>query len=376
MTGEFSLGRVFTFAGAIVACLIGSGFASGQEAMQYITAFGLEGAVGAALLTLLIYVWFSASIMSAGYKLQLKSPSKIFEYYCGKKLGKFYEAYTAFFLFLVFMVMISGAGATLNEYFGLNPQVGRIAMAVMTFITVMMGLKNLLSIVSRVGPAVIFFAMIICIINICMNFSGIVHADEIMKSIIVTKAAPAWYVSGIIYPAMGCIILASFLAGLGGKTKSSREAKCSGFLGGLIFSAAAGVMGFGLMASIGILYLKNVPALVIAQGIYPEIGIVFAILLFSGIYTTAVSMLWLSCNAIIANEKSRKFKILVFVFTIIAFIGGQFPFAKLVNTLYPITGYLGILLLGCIFVKQITGFQFKKVGKECRIQSKPSLSTK
>ena len=73
---------------------------------------------------------------------------------------------------------------------------------------------------------------------------------------------------------------------------------------------------------------------------------------FAGIYTTAVPMLWLSCNSLISDEKTRKFKILAFILTGIAFIGGQFPFAKLVNILYPITGYLGILLMFCILIKQ------------------------
>ena len=355
MNREFRWNNVFTFAGAIVAYLIGSGFASGQEAMQFFTAFGLKGALGAALLTLIIYVWFSSTIMKDGLNLKLESSNEIFKHYCGKYLGGFYEIYTPIFLYLVLMVMISGAGATLKEYYGLHPQTGRIIMAVMALTTVLLGLKNLVKIVSKLGPVIIFFAILVGFANIIRNPSGIANADKIMKTINVTKAAPAWYVSGIIFPSMGCLMLAPFLGELGANANSKREAELGGVLGGLAFSLAVTVMSYGIMASIGQLYSKNIPALFIAREMFPAIGIVFSLILFTGIYTTAVPMLWLSCNALEANEKTKKFKILAFVLTITAFIGGQFPFAKLVNILYPISGYLGILLFACILIKQIKG---------------------
>ena len=345
-------GNVFTFAGAIVAYLIGSGFASGQEAMQFFTSFGVKGAFGAAMLTIIIYLWFAPTIMADGQELQLESPNKIFKHYCGKYLGAFYEIYTPIFLYLVLMVMISGAGATLTEYYGLNPQAGRIIMAVLVLTTVLLGMTKLLQIVSKLGPIIIAFALTIGIANIIMNPQGIAHADEIMQIIKVTRAAPRWYISGIIFPSMGCLMLAPFLAKISTKANSRKEAKTGGILGGLTFSLAVSIMCFGIMASIGELYDKQIPALFIAKKMVPSIGVIFSLILFAGIYTTAVPMLWLSCNALVPDEKTRKFKILAFILTGIAFIGGQFPFAKLVNILYPITGYLGILLMFCILIKQ------------------------
>ena len=51
MNELFRWSKVFTFAGAIVAYLIGSGFASGQEAMQFFTAYGPAGCFGAVIIT-------------------------------------------------------------------------------------------------------------------------------------------------------------------------------------------------------------------------------------------------------------------------------------------------------------------------------------
>ena len=99
---------------------------------------------------------------------------------------------------------------------------------------------------------------------------------------------------------------------------------------------------------------------------FPAIGILFSIILFAGIYTTAVPMLWLSCNRLVSDEKDKKFKILALILTIIAFIGGQFSFSALVNSLYPISGYFGIILMLCILKtqlkkKEVPSVEIKKV---------------
>jgi uncharacterized membrane protein YkvI len=353
MNKSFSWGKVFTFTGAIIAYLIGSGFASGQEAMQFIAAFGIKGALGAILLTLIIYLWFSSSIMRDGYKLQLDSSMKIFPHYCGKYLGLLFEIYTPIFLFLVLVVMISGAGAVLTQYYGLNPQVGRIIMAVLTLITVLLGLKNLVKIVSKLGPAIIIFGIAVGLANIIMNPTGILHADEVMRTIEVTKAAPTWYISGIIFPSMGCIMITPFLAEIGGTANGEKEAFFGGLFGGIAFALAVAIMAYGIMATIGDLYMQEIPALFIARQMFSGVGIIFSLILFAGIYTTAVPMLWLSSNVLETNEKTKKFKTTAIVLTIVAFVGSQFPFSRLVNVLYPITGYLGIIFMICMLVTQI-----------------------
>ena len=60
------------------------------------------------------------------------------------------------------------------------------------------------------------------------------------------------------------------------------------------------------------------------------------------------------CSKITKTKKYNKNIIAVFV-SIVAFILGLFPFEKLVQNVYPLTGVLGIVLFACIFLKQISG---------------------
>lgn len=47
--------RVLSYTGAIVAFLIGSGFATGQAILQYFTSYGYWGVFGTGLLVLMTY---------------------------------------------------------------------------------------------------------------------------------------------------------------------------------------------------------------------------------------------------------------------------------------------------------------------------------
>ena len=93
---------------------------------------------------------------------------------------------------------------------------------------------------------------------------------------------------------------------------------------------------------------------VIAANVLPLVASVFALMLLAAMYTTAVPMLWTACNRITSDENSKKYKIGAVVLIIISCFGGQLQFGKMVGTVYPATGYMGLLLIaGMIYTKYL-----------------------
>ena len=109
-----SFSNVIKFAGAFIAFLIGSGFATGQEILQYYTSYGLKGMM-TALVMLALFVYAGGSFILTGYRQNFAKGSEIFQYYCGEKIGSAYDYFTIAFLFMSYVVMIAGAGATLSQ---------------------------------------------------------------------------------------------------------------------------------------------------------------------------------------------------------------------------------------------------------------------
>ena len=128
------------FGGAIMGFLIGAGFASGQEILTFYTHLGFIGSLAGGLFSMLVLAVVFAAIMEDGRKLQCQDTNSIFDYYCGKYLGPLLKWAVAIVMFLVTSIMFSGAGATLEQQYGLAPVVGRLSMAIITILTVVLGL--------------------------------------------------------------------------------------------------------------------------------------------------------------------------------------------------------------------------------------------
>lgn len=73
----------------------------------------------------------------------------------------------------------------------------------------------------------------------------------------------------------------------------------------------------------------------------------------AGIYTSTVPLLW-SVSSRFTIDKSKNFKLLTIILAVIGLVVGiGLPFSKLVNIVYVINGYVGILLLALMFVRSI-----------------------
>lgn len=341
--------NIIRFAGAYIACAIGSGFSTGQEIMQFFSVWG-KNSIKASIISLVIFAWFGGIVMENGRKLNLKTSSSVIPYYLGNHLGKYVNYYTNFFLFAAFTIMIAGASATLNEYYGLSPLVGRIFMASISLFTVVLGVSKLIMILGIIGPIIICFSLAVGTISLIYNVDGFHSAEMILETIVVPSATDHWVKGGILYPAYNVIAVILFLTRIGASAKTSKETILGGILGGFFLMLAAIIINFALLANIDSVFNKEVPILFLANKISPILGIIFCIVLLCGIYSSAVPMLWALCNSF-SKEKTWKFYILAFIITVFAFCFSKFSFKKLVASIYPFTGYVGIILMLGIFYK-------------------------
>ena len=351
------IGQIISFAGAFCAFCIGSGFATGQEVMQFFTAHGLYS-FGALAISMFLFMWLGSSLMAKGYELKLTTTTDIFVYYCGPLLGKVFENFVPMFLFCVVVIMFSGAGATLQEYYGLPAVTGRAFMAIVSLITVVFGLKRLVQVIGTIGPVIIVISIGIGALGVFNGAHSLREIPAIMETLTLAKANDNWATSGLLYGAFMVFGSAPFFAGIGSQALNKKDACFGGLLGGFALMLAAGLMSTGILLNIVALGGKEVPTLAMVGELSVTFAHVFAVILFLGIYTTAAPMLWSVCNRIMSDD-NRYFKLLAVALTAAAFIGGMLPFGQLVGTIYPATGLLGVLFIGCIIAHQVVGNKTK-----------------
>ena len=143
------------------------------------------------------------------------------------------------------------------------------------------------------------------------------------------------------------------MTSMGASSKSRKESVLGVTFGAVGFSVALAIITLGILANIEQLAGSMVPSLILAGNINSTLAIIFSFIVVAGIYTTAVPLLW-QVVARFSEEKTNKFRILTVVLAAIGvFIGLKVPFDRLVNIIYVINGYVGIILLGFMLVKTI-----------------------
>lgn len=340
--------KVIILAGAFVSFILGAGTATGQEIMQFFVPFGFWG-IGAIIVAAVIHMWFGAYTMDVGSRLQADNAKDVFVYFCGKYLGLFFYWFAQLFMLVVFIVMISGAGATISEHFGIGDTLGRTIMAVAVLITALARLNTILKILGVAGPIIVLFAVIVGAGN--FNYEDIIQANKIVPELQLLQGTSSWWQSGFVYSSFVLLVAVPFLANLGKNETNRRTVILGGTVGGLIMLLGVFAIYIGILSNIEEVHTKGIPTLFLANQISPAIALCFSIILLMAIYTTAVGMLW-TVSIQFSRGNTNLYKIIIIILTVVGFFGGAFPFAKIIDLVYPIVGYIGLLLMVCMLYRQ------------------------
>ena len=320
--GGFSLKRAFILAGAIIALVIGSGFATGQELVQYFSAYGLGGFLVIAVFAV-IFMYYNFNFARVGHREKYEVGNDIYRYYCGKYLGTFFDYYSTVFCYMSFFVMVGGASSTLTQGFGIPEWVGGVLLTAIVVLIVSLGLSKLVDIIGIIGPIKIAFFVAVGIIVLVMDWSHISDglAAIASNSLVgaqegegIVKAGDNWLISGLSYAGFVLLWFASFMTLLG--AKNDRKSLDAGIIiATLAICAAIAIIFMAQVANINTgeegLFVWNapIPNLILAQKIWPPLSLVYAIVVFIGICATAVPLLTyavLLMHNIISHAQIRK----------------------------------------------------------------------
>lgn len=367
--------RVIILAGAVIAFTIGSGFATGQEIIQYYTAYGIKGLL-ALLVFFIAFLYYNFNFAKAGAEEKFEKSNDIYKYYCGKYIGTFCDYYSTIFCYMSFWVMVGGAASTLNQEYNLPLWVGATILVVVTVITVVGGLNSLVDAIGVVGPIIVVLCIAIGLITVIRDGGNIQAGLDVIKNgayegakdgETIKNAGSSWLASGLSYAGFVLLWFASFTAALGSKNK--KKDLNYGIIGGtlavciaIILVSFAHISNINTASADGSVRVWNaaIPNLILAMKIWKPFSSIFAIVVFAGIYTTAVPLLYNPASRF-AKEGTNQFKLLTVALAVIGLIVGLFlPFKILVNYIYVLNGYVGAVLIIFMIWKNIKDLLNKK----------------
>lgn len=331
---------------AYIGTIIGAGFASGQEIMQFFTKYGSIGSI----LILLSGILFSI----CGYAIFfLAKHYKTYDYnsfiikICGPRLSLIYDCIITTFLFFGASIMFSGSGALFEESLGLSRMIGIVIIAVITLLVVLKSVDGILKINSIIVPLLI--SVILFVLFKTMFSSNTADFFQNAKSIYSGDVIKPVF-SLIFYCSYNLVLAVGVLTAFSQDINSLKTLKRGAFIGGFGLMALSLALNICLILYMPAILKLSIPVLYISamHGIYIKYAVLICI--WFEICTTSIANVFSLAKRIAKNKPAVYNTTSLFI--VIASIPMAFiDFKRLISFFYPLFGALSMFLIAMILIK-------------------------
>ncbi len=335
-------------AATYIGTVVGAGFASGQEILQFFTVFGPPGYAGLLTATIMFMV-FGYIIMELGKKLNARSHLEITRHTGGKYIGSIIDYIITFFLFGALAAMIAGSGSLVEQQFGISSLPGSLLMTAAAVITVLTGISGVINSISVVVPFLLASAVGVSIVTVFIipYNPGAIQAAAPQNGLI-----GSWLWAAVLYVSYNTVLSVSVLGALGSRTAGKKPVLYGAVLGGLGLGLGSLAINMAMMKNLDTIRVFEIPMAAIAGRISSAVQIVYIVVLIAEIYTTATGSLY-GFAARVTDPEGKKSALVIIITAAAAFAASRFGFTNLVRYMYPLVGYAGILLLSVLLYSRI-----------------------
>ncbi|MEK3882570.1 hypothetical protein [Paenibacillus sp. PL2-23] len=339
MHNKINLGKVLQIASTYMGTIVGAGFATGQEILQFFTRFGYWGAFTIVLATFL-FIWLGTKMMLIASEIRAKSYEDLNIALFGERYGRVISLFMLIILLGVTAVMLAGAGTIFYEHWNISYQAGLLLTIAGSFLLLRKGMNAILTVNAVVVPVMLLFTVLVMIDT--FNTPG---ANKFAT--LTTDYSPwAAWASPFLYAAFNLSLAQAVLVPLGAEIRDRKT---------IIVGSWLGAIGIGFMLLAGHIALSvHMPGIqqfaIPMGGIARQLGyyvqFIYIFLIFSEIFTTLIANIY-GLTLQLGERMRWSRQLLTMGILLVCYIASQIGFGPLLSTLYPLFGLisLGWLLL-------------------------------
>jgi uncharacterized membrane protein YkvI len=339
-----------------IGAVIGAGFASGQEIMQFFILHDGKGLTGAVLATLLfsylggLVMFLSITIKTANYK-------EFLNFLLGPRIGKLMDGLSLFMLLGGLSVMMAGSAAVFGEQFGLPVKAGVWVVAILTSLVILGGLEGVMTANVFLVPL-----KLLAVFLISLAALGIGGLPDVLQS----STGPArgvagnWIAAGFLYVSYNMVVPVAVLSSLG-RSVSLKLGIAGGALGGFLIGLAVFLVTLAGLAHMPEAASYQIPLFYLTGLLGPFFSWGLGILIWLAILTTAIADAHGFASRLAPGGGSL-YRFWGTGACLLALPLSGFSFSGLVRVLYPLFGCAGLVLLVGLLVLPLTIY-FRKIKK-------------
>ena len=334
------------------AIIMGAGFASGQELLQYFVAYGTSGIWGL-MVSGVIFALTGWALLDICRREGIVNYKELVTYLMGKRLGFVLEVLVAAFLFVILVAMFSAGGAMLAQANMMTFTTGVLVVALFTLAALWFGLKGIVAVNAVLAPVMLVGGIFI---GLYTFFNQAVTTAHFENTIV-----PGWVLAAVVYASYNMVTGVSVLASGSKLVKTPSDARVGGLLGGISLTILGICMALPLYLYFFDIIAVEIPFLVIVVGYGRVFTILYILLMVCAIATTAIinAFALIEWTAVYIKVNRRLQSVVLVLLAIpAAFIG----FSNIVTYVYPLFGFIGVFQIVVILLswKRKTGILKEK----------------
>ena len=333
---EINIKNIYKITFVIIGTIIGAGFASGQEIYTFFNKYGFNGLIG-----IFISILLMAYIIYKTFKVVVENNINNYEDFIkvimpqnlknNKILMNTINNIINIFLLICFNIMVAGFATYFVQELNISKWFGAILIAILSFVTLSKNIDGVIKINTFLIPAIILF--------IC--FLGINKIENINIILENYNNSLFWILSSILYASYNSITLIPILIGLKDKINRKKQPIIISICVGIIMLTLSVVIFLLMNTFINEIFSIEIPLVYIASSLGKTFKYIYGFVILIAIFTTAIG----SSYGFLSNITKRRKTYMLYagIMCLASIVIGQIEFSSLINLLYPIFGYLGII---------------------------------
>lgn len=328
------INHIFQIAFTYIGTIVGAGFATGQEILQFFTRFGWMATLTVAASTFL-FIWLGIKLMLLANEVGAESYEDLNKVLFGQKIGEWISLFTLIILFGTTTIMLAGAGSLFHEHLHFSYQSGLAITIVLTYLLLSKGMRAILAVNSVVVPVMLVFtAAVVWSSSQLPNAANWVRltSDEPLHRI--------WF-SPVLYAAFNLAMAQAVLVPIGSAIKDRAVLYWGGMLGGLGIGVMLLACHFSLSAQMPGITQFEIPMGHLIQPLGRTVQLMYLFVIFGEIFTTFLGDVY-GLALQLHSRTGLGHRPLILIILTACYAVSQIGFSTLLSVLYPIFGAVSL----------------------------------
>ena len=307
--------RSLAVAASFVGIVVGAGFASGMEALQYFVAYGTNGFFGVILASVTM-LFAATAFMTFGSYFLAREHNEVFYNVTSKPAAFIMDWSAVACMFSVGFVMFAGAGSNLKQSFGWPIWIGAVAMLALMLIVGRFDVDKVSSVIGWATPLLVVFVLIGSIYSftqVDVNWSEV--GNYAQQEVTRADGTPYWWLGALNHTGLNALCGVSMALVMAGDEFDTKSSRLGGILGGVIYAVMLALLVASLLIQVESVNGADMPLLAVIENVDPVLGFIMTWVIFLMVFNTCLGMFYALAKRLTRKNPERFYPMAVMTVT-------------------------------------------------------------